>query len=94
MFPLQSVVAASRCPGPDSWHVYQVLDISQLLLLGWARGDRARAAGGVERGGAGGGGGGGGGHFVIQLVILQDISADVTFLVTVNTGVVAGDVIF
>ena len=92
MFPLQSVVAASRCPGPDSWHVYQVLDISQLLLLGWARGDRARAAGGVERGGAGGGGGGG--HFVIQLVIFQDISADVTFLVTVNTGVVSADVIF
>lgn len=109
MFPLQFVLAASRCLGSDCWHIYQVLDISKLLLLATivftfltgrrrgrvvARGHRAAGAGGVERG-RGGRGGGGGRHLVIELrVIFQDISTDVAFLVTVNTGVVSGDVIF
>ena len=79
VLPLQSVLAPRACLGlgSDCWHVYQVLDISQLLFLskivstlltGRGRGERTAGAGAVERGrGGGGGGGGGGGHLVIQL---------------------------
>ena len=79
VFPLQSVLAASRGLGSD-WRldVNQVLDISELLFLGqilsafltgrgWvgARGQRTGGAGGGERGR--GGRGGAGGHFLIKL---------------------------